>query len=482
MTWTRPRTRPLAAWPMHLLLALGLCCCSEGPNRPTNVLLITVDTLRADHLTPYGSARNTSPFLAEFAQEGLLFQDAISQCGTTPQSLSSLMTGLYPYTDGILTQNDAFHYLDRGQHTLAAAFSKQGYRTHAITASIQSSTATGVELGFESFDGVSLKGRVEATKRRTADQITALALEWLESQAAAEEPFFLWLHYLDPHHPYSAPASHAHHFRKAEPREEGDTKLYRFDELGAGVHALSDGELERLNLDYDREIRFTDEALRSLFDSAPVLSRNTLSLFTADHGEALGSNGIITHNDLYDSIVRVPLIMRWPGRVKGGEQTALPVMLVDIAPTLHDLMGLDSPGELRGTSLRPWLLPWLSLAERASSQSPEPDPTAPLQRLRRAEYADQSATYDGRLKLIDRPTGVELFDRLKDPGETRNVAARRVERASALLEAGRKLAQSPLRPKQDPGSDSSGAAVPAPPEVTQEMLDELKALGYLGDS
>ncbi len=459
-----PSLRLLLPWVVALSTVGLLGCAGEGSGRP-NVLLITVDTLRADHLTPYGSSRNTSPFLAELAEESVLFRDAIAQCGTTPQSLSSLMTGLYPYTDQILTKNDVFNYLTRDQQTLAVSFREAGYATHAITASIQTSTATGLELGFESFDCVELRWGNHTSQRRTADEVTALAKAWLESETASDRPFFLWLHYMDPHHPYTAPESYAHHFRSDAPTQEGSTERYRFDELRSMEHPLTEGDLERLILDYDREVRFTDDSLRELFASSPQLNGNTLTVFTADHGEALGEHGIITHNDLYDSIVRVPLMIRWPGRLKGGRRSGLPVMLTDIAPTLHELVGFEALESVRGMSLAPWL-------------GDSPRPSAPP-RLRRAEYESHSATYDGPLKLIERPQGVELYNRAKDPGELRNVVMKREARAATMVLASRKLTKTPLRPRGTQGAASPGASA-APPEVTEEMLEELRALGYLG--
>jgi arylsulfatase A-like enzyme len=451
---------------LAVLFVAALLSCSDESRRP-NVLLITIDTLRADHLTPYGSERDTTPFLAEFAAESVLFSDVVSQCGTTPQSLSSLMTGAYPYTDLILTKNGVFDYLTREQRTLAASLTEQGYRTHAITASIQSSEATGLELGFETFDGVDIRSRNKAFMRRTANEVSELALRWLESEAPQDAPFFLWLHYLDPHHPYEAPDSYAHYFRWEEPTVEGATHRYRFDELLSMDHPLTEGDISRMILAYDRELRFTDDALRRLFDRAPLLSQNTLSIVTADHGEALGSHGMISHNDLYDTILRVPLMIRLPwGRV-GGRRSSTPAMLTDIVPTVHDVLGIPSSAPVRGTSLRPWM---------ESGRAP----TAPP-RLRRSEYAHQSATFDGHLKLIERAAGTELYDRSKDPGELDNLVTRRMKRAKYMLAASRTLARNPLgtAPAQSPAADAQ--ANPAAPEVSQEMLDELKALGYLGD-
>jgi arylsulfatase len=294
-------------------LVVVLVACAPDRDR-TSLDLVTIDTLRADHLEPYGYLRPTSPFLSKLADESFVFTDAISQCGTTPQSLSSLMTGLFPYTDGLLEKRGQFLFLHPESQTLAAILAARGYRTHAITASIQASIATGVDLGFESFDGIDVETRGAPIEHRMADEISDLALEWLGANAGSRTPFFLWLHYLDPHYPYAAPARYDGHFTGYAPVGEGDIRSYRFDELRSKSYPLSDGKLARMVIDYDREVRYIDDALRRLFEEG--LRRHldhTLVVFTADHGEALGNHGIVTHNDLYQSILRVPLLVRLPG-------------------------------------------------------------------------------------------------------------------------------------------------------------------------
>ena len=218
----------LLATPFLLtLIALLIGCENEGR---LNIVLISVDTLRANHLTPYGYDRETTPFLASLAEESVLFTDAISQCGTTPQSLSSIMTGLYPFSDRVVGRRKGFVFLRRSNVTLARVLRDLGYVTHAITSSIQSSRATGINLGFESFDGIDV-GVDQKMKRRKSGEVTGLAVEWLRARERAEDPFFLWIHYLDPHYPYAAPPRYQRYFEEHHPAEEGEVRFYRFDAI-----------------------------------------------------------------------------------------------------------------------------------------------------------------------------------------------------------------------------------------------------------
>lgn len=435
-------------------------CGPAAPSRP-HVVLITVDTLRADHLTPYGYGRDTSPFLATWPQAGVLFENAISQCGTTPQSLSSLLTGLYPFTDHLLTKNGSFAYLRRGNRTLAQTLRDAGYRTHAITSTIQAARVTGVDLGFESFDDVEIAPGRKNGRNRKAAEMTDLAIAWLAEHAHDDaRPVFLWLHYLDPHHPYKAPPPWDELWRDEEPSEEGAERRYRYDPKDALDYPVSDGELARLVIEYDREIRYVDAELERLFeDGLGRLGENALIVFTADHGEALGDHQMIGHNDLFEPILHVPLLVRTPHGAATG-RIATPVMLADVFPTVLDYAGVPLTGNLRGMSLAP-LLAGRTLAS---------------ERVRLAEYPAHQAVYGEGFKLVQRRkgtrAGTQLFRIVDDPAEAHDLAARdegQVERLLASLERLRTTAS-------DPG-DADGDK----PEVTPEMLEELHDLGYAGE-
>ena len=441
--------------PQALASLLALACGDAAPERP-NVLLITVDTLRADHLTPYGYERDTSPFLAELARTSFVFEDVVAQCGTTPQSLSSLMTGLYPFTDGILAQNGRFAFLRGENRTLAAALAEAGYETCAITSQIQCARVTGLDLGFQGFDGVELGEDRKQEPNRAADEMTDRALAWLKAREHPERPFFLWLHYLDPHHPYKPPARYEELWKEAEPEQEGATRRYRYDPKSSLDHPVSDGELARLTLAYDREIRFTDDELRRLFEQGVGDLARTLVIVSADHGEALGDHGMIGHNDLFQPILHVPLIVRLPGKEPRSGRIDAPVMLVDVVPTVLDLVDLAPRAALRGQSLLP-------LMERAGALE---------ERLRLAEYPASQALYRADLKLMKRKNATLLFDLGRDGAETSDVSKREPEVVSALLAEAATLRAAPLFAPTG-GEEEM-------PAVSPRMLEELEALGYGG--
>jgi arylsulfatase A-like enzyme len=444
-----------------LITSLGLLfACSERPvARPPNIVLITVDTLRPDHLSPYDHERETTPFLQELAEVSVVFADTISQSGTTPHSLSSIMTGLFPHTDDLLRTNGPFVVLKRSATSLASVLREAGFRTHAITSSIQSSKVTGVGLGFETFDGIKVRRKLESSRRRIAMDVTHLAKDWLADQEAKPDPFFLWLHYLDPHHPYAPPSEYLERFSEDALDRDGETRTYIFDEEHSRNFPLTDRALRDLQLNYDREIAYLDDALRDLFESEARLTlKDSIVIFTADHGESLGEHRIITHNDLYQSIVRVPLLIRFPAGAHGGQRIEAPVMLVDLFPTLMAKLDMNPKLQLRGVDLSPAI-------ERG-------DASALNDRLRLSEYG-MPALYAGRFKLIERGERSELFDLSADPHEQRNLIATLPQHSANLRKRYSELKT------QGPGALPS---LPDPlPEITDEMRRELRALGYIDE-
>jgi len=441
---------------MMLMILIVLCSCHKEDQRP-NIVLITIDTLRADHLTPYGYKRNTSPFLDKLAKESIIFKDAVSQCGSTPQSLSSIMTGLYPYTDDLLIQNGPFWFLKKDNITLGQILRERGYITHAITSSIQSSASTGMELGFETFDGIHVGEDIEKSPRRIAEEITGLAVDWLTNRQNRKKPFFLWLHYLDPHHPYKAPGEFSKYFAEDEPKEKGVLKFYRFDEMQSKHYPLTDGELLKLIVDYDREIRYTDQSLEVLFKKALAgYLKNTLIIVTADHGEALGNHNIITHNDLYQTILHVPLLVRLPGEHPRAGIVNNPVMLIDIFPTILDLLKIPLEKPVRGESLKPLLFS-------------EGDHN--YKRFRLAEYPEDQALFYEGTKLIARSNRRELYDLKQDIYESNDLIDTRPEVQTMMIERASQLKHN--------ARDYHHGSKDALPKVTPEMINELKALGYI---
>lgn len=432
-------------------LAGALACNEQTPGPAVvQIILVTVGTLRADHLGAYGYARATTPFLDQLASRMVLFDDAVAQCGTTPQSLASMMTGRYPARDRILVRNGPFIALRPDPPTLAGWLGQQGIATHAITSQIQTTSVTGLDRGFDSFDSVGLRPDSEGKyPRRTARNITDRAARWIG--AHAEDPFFLWIHYFDPHWPYEPPASFASPLEPLPAVEPGPKQPYRFDERKSAAYPLDAADLQEILEGYDDEISYLDSELRRLFDAIDTL-QGPLVVFTADHGESLGEHGIVSHNDLYQSIIRVPLLIGGKD-IPRGVRVRAPVMLVDVASTVLDLAGLKPLPHTRGRSLRP-LWEGNSLPERE----------------RVAEYAeDNRAVLFGRRKIIFRAgSRVEVYDLRRDPGESTRLGDPALW--NRLVESAR------FSPLPLPDAAESEAL----PEVAPEMIEELRSLGYAG--
>lgn len=292
-----------------------------------NLLLVTLDTTRADHLGAYGDPRAETPNLDRLAAGGLRFTDAVTPVPMTLPAHATLLTGLDPPGHGVRI-NGRF-VLGAEHETLAEALQRAGYQTAAFVSSFVLDSRFGLDQGFDRYDARLETTRVAAfapQTERSAGSVTDAAVAWLEDRAASGEsgrPFFLWIHYFDPHDPYEPPEPFASRFA---------------DRPYAGEIAYTDRELGRL--------------LSSL--DASGLSGRTVIVATADHGESLGEHGERYHSrTLYEGAVRVPLILRVPGVTEGsgGAVDDRLVTLSDLAPTLLDLLGLDPLGETDGRSL-----------------------------------------------------------------------------------------------------------------------------------
>jgi tetratricopeptide (TPR) repeat protein len=275
-----------------ILLAIALAALP----RP-NVVLITIDTLRADHLGSYGAPPGSTPALDALASEGLRFESAISPVPLTRPAHTSLLTGLYPPEHGIRDNLPAT--LDPSIPTLATRLEAAGYHTAAFVGSFLLGRGSGLEAGFDVFGDGSIAGagdRIGSSAERRAEEVAFEALEYIST---ARAPFFLWVHFYDPHAPYVPPGAFS----------------------GKG---------------YSGEIAYTDSQVGRLVDGlrARGLLDSTLVVATADHGEGLGDHGEDEHGVLvYEETLRVPLIVRGPG-ITAGRVEREPVSLVDVAPFL----------------------------------------------------------------------------------------------------------------------------------------------------
>ena len=412
------------------LLTFWVCLFAAsgwGAERP-NLLLVTIDTLRADRLAAYGHAIET-PATDRLAASGVLMLDATVQVPQTRPSHASMLTGLLPYEHGL---RDNFSPPLAARHaTLASVLKAAGYDTAAFIGALPLTASSGLDRGFDHFDdpfGGPARAGETGSERRGESVVTA-ALGWLGG--ARDAPFFAWVHLYDPHAPYDPLPP----FRERYASDPYD-----------GEVAYADAQVGRLT-------GYLDD--RGWSDS-------TIVVVTSDHGEGLGEHGEEEHLlFVYDSTLRVPMILRWPGRLPAGARVGGQFRSIDLMPTLLELMGVDAPPS-SGISIASGLRQGVS--RLASSESYAESlfgnihfGYAPLRSLRGRQW-----------KYIEAPRA-ELYDLDEDPGETRNVigANPRIAEGMRHVLAG-----------YDQGDAPADAAAPQDAGVMARMA----ALGYIGSS
>ena len=288
------------------------------PARPHNILLITLDTTRADRLGCYGYAKAHTPVLDGLATESILFQQAQSVCPLTAPTHASVLTGLDPYLHGV--RDNGTFLLGDSVETAAEWFRARGYQTAASVATLVLDERFGFGQGFDAFFAPQAGSRNDGlTVQIPAPEVNAPAVEWL-AQRDPERPFFLWVHYYDPHQPLEAPV--------------------RFREF--------------VDHPYDGEIAFMDESLGTLLEAvAPAHEADELiTIVVGDHGESFGFRGEPTHALLtYEPTLRVPFLLRMPNALGAGTERAEPVSVTDVLPTLCAAVGADASPHWNGANL-----------------------------------------------------------------------------------------------------------------------------------
>ena len=347
-----------------------------------NVILLTIDSLRADHLGCYGYARNCSPNIDALASKGILFSQAITCGGQTPDAFPSMLASLPPSYRAIKEKP-----IDAQHPSMAQVLKDAGYQTAAFHSNPHISRYYGYGQGFDLFvdnigsqrlwqsrvwarsklgavggiPGKFLRTGVKVLKpvvsalakrgpRTEAENLVTQALSWLER---CRPPYFLWLHFMDVHHPYAPPGRFLKRLRRQAVSRQAMSRLFKRVNWPGPKHGeLTDEELSLLTDLYDGAIMYVDENIRLLLDSAHCRRDNTIVIITADHGEEFGEHGDFSHHALYDEALRVPLIMAGPGMPQGkgvGEQ----VSLIDLAPTITSHLKMPPPPSFRGQSLLP---------------------------------------------------------------------------------------------------------------------------------
>ncbi len=331
-------------------------CTPSVDSRPPDVLLITVDTLRPDFLGVYGSKAGASPKLDSLARESVVFERAIAASARTVPSHATIMTSLWVRDHSVGWINGSSR-LD-GEVTVAEVFSEAGYDTAAFVGNMMLRVVVGLDAGFDVYDDELDDFEVNRPRfrERHADHTTQRVLRWLSQDR--DRPWFLWVHYQDPHGPYTPPAVHAD---AVDLEIEGEEPLPLLEgnrgEHGVPAYQARPGsQTPSAYADrYAGEIHFFDTWLGTLLEAVDRDARETVILLTADHGESFGeegwwfSHGFRTTPDQ----VHVPFILRAPGFDPARRKDL--VHHVDIAPTLIALAGLEAPGSIRGVDLSPWI-------------------------------------------------------------------------------------------------------------------------------
>jgi len=489
----------------------------NAPIGKPNIILITMDATRSDHLSCYGYERLTTPNLDKFSREGLLFKNAYATDSWTLPSHASIFTGKYPSRHGAHYNSEAivrylseakagkkidiekifwncFPSLSKENHTLAEVLSEKGYRTAGVIGGVFCSSIYGFGQGFdyynENFLNVEsdikffliyqvinsfsplfdISARYGYYSKRLGSHLNKVAFQWLEKNHG--NPFFLFIHYVDTHNPYLPPPPYNEYFgmvdkriiRKHNPKGE----LNYITAEGSIACAVTTGdpqfapEKELLVSQYDGEIRYLDHCLGLLFEKLKTLNiyENTLIIITSDHGEAFGEHALLFHDRvLYEEVLRVPLIIKYPYSSRRGV-IEKQVSLVDLFPTILSLLNYPIPPGIDGEPIEDSNHPIIAENHiRSAFQDTE-------KRFRR----DLKTIYQGKYKYIWASNGLhELYDLEKDPREKENLIARLPRKAEAMEEILNQWLAS-FRPQKTGRKEG---------RISSEIKQGLRALGYI---
>ncbi len=426
------------------LTALLSAGCAELPGgtdpvRPLNVVVVTLDTLSARHLSQYGSNRIETPAFGRVAAEGVLFEQATATVPLTLPSHTSMFTGTYPMFHGV--RDNGGYYVPEDSETLAEVLRDAGYRTGGFVAAFVVDSRWGLDQGFEryyddfnfrEFERISLD-----SVQRPGDEVMDAALAWMDE--VKEERFFSWIHLYDPHWPYEAP-------------EPWASRVSGYSEAS-----------------YDAEVLFTDSLVGRLLDwlDESALADDTLLVLIGDHGESLGRHREGAHGFfIYDASMQVPFLLRAPYRQIGrGLRVPAQVRGIDLMPTVLSLVGVPVPEPVQGVSLAP-------LADGSESDLGLWAYSESLYPRNHYGWSPLRSLRNGLLHFISAPRP-ELFEVLDDPGEARNLAPDRPGQARQLQARLDQLVAE---------LGNEGAEEQAPETLDEDTRAQLAALGYLGGS
>jgi choline-sulfatase len=420
--------RPTSPRPASLWAGLGV----EKPN----VLLITLDTTRADHLACYGYAGVSTPNLDAVAGRGVLFEQAATATPLTLPAHSTIMTGMYPTYHGVRVNGNTA--LGDDQTTLAEAMAARGYDTGAFIAAFVLDGRWGLKQGFahydDQFDLKKYKHLDLGEVQRPGNEVVDAALAWLEEEKS--KPFFAWVHLYDPHVPYAPPEPYASAYARRGPTGP-----------------------------YDGEIAFMDEQVGRLTGwlARSGLDKSTVVVVVGDHGEALGSHGEGTHGYfVYDYAMHVPFLVAAPFEDLRGRRVAGQVSTVDVFPTVLELVGAETPALCQGRSL-------VDLMFGSGQEAEVPAYGEAMASNIQFGWSALHALRTPRYKYIDAPRA-ELYDLTRDADEQVNILSEAPDVARRLKDTLDRLM----------AETSRGAPAPQAADLDKETMERLTALGYVG--
>ena len=434
-----------------------------------DVLLITIDTLRADHLGAYGYRRPTSPLIDGFARTAVTFDQAYTYWPKTRGSFVALLTGRRDSQTGYGKTHQGL--LDFNP-TLASVLKAAGYRTAAVVDNANLARENGYHKGFDSYRETWKEPELATEMDRTR-AITSAGIELLTESGARQPrpPLFLWLHYVNPHAPYSPPPPHDTAFMDAEAR--GGRALPVVPDYHGGIPrrwaVAGQRRLGYYVAQYDGEIAAVDAEVGRVLEALDNagLARRTVVMLTSDHGESLGEHDYYFDHgeDVFDPSLRIPLLVRVPGG-NAGSRTGVLASTLDLVPTVLDAVKVSYPPELAGQSL----LPWIAGAGGAGPQ-----------RLFARNDRNLTAAFDRRHKVVATPSDsgpmrFALYDREADPGEAKDTGRARADDARAWRRELELFLERTDRERAR-ARELSGEAPPGG-RLDPETCANLKSLGY----
>lgn len=458
-----------------LLFLAAVAACGRGdrsgaaPTRP-NIILVTIESLRPDHVHCYGYERDTTPALDALAREGILFERARSVTSWTLTSHASIFTGLYPEAHRVIHPHDR---LDDSYVTMAETLRAAGYQTAGFVSGPFLRTVHNLNQGFDLYDdsGVRVTSSTSADEDVTNPWMEQLLVRFLREQRDPGKPFFLFAYLWDPHYDYIPPRPYDRMF-VAPDAESIDLRGY--ESRNVVKPGIRPAQLRYVISQYDGEIRWTDDMLGRLWRRLREMGlwENTAIIVTADHGEAFFEHGAKGHkNSLYPEEVRVPLVIKPSGRTQARRDGRL-ASLERLFPTVLDLAGIeDRPRWLDRSLLRPRLRhPPPTFYSLVTSLYVERPGRKDLER----HSKDWFAIRDGNLKLIQvQPGGRwELYDAARDPGERRPLSL-----SNPAYEALRRKLEAHVEKMERLAANWSRSA---PANLAPADLERLRALGYVG--